>query len=258
MNRPGPYLLHSAIALALICFPAVAGVLAQPTDWAIEGIIGRVKSFEERSLSRYEKNGKVENDKTLVDTIQYFDEKGRLTKEIRNGLNNISTTYYTYHKGGERRGLTESVRPFEKPTPPDQPKYPTHLLSVFTYDPGENSVLEKGFRIPFSARPEPSEPERWHQFKWYFDKDNKLIRHIFMSPDGKELTTQTYVYPADGRHPVEMTVTSKGRTLQSIKYSYELDANGNWKKRTAVKTPIDPRNPVVTEVTIRKLSYYKN
>jgi hypothetical protein len=231
-----------------------ASVAQKPTDVSINGLIRKVKRFDERSSTITEKNGKQKEEKSGFEKALVFDEDGRLTLETSTGTS-ISETRFLYAKDGVRKAVTERTDPFEKP---GKIKIPDYSASKFTYDEKENSILEETFRGKLQAGPVLELAGRSHQYKFHFDQTNRLLKKEFLTPDGKELMIEEYFYRGTGPTATDVVLSHNGQALQFIKCTYEVDKAGNWTKRTEVQTPIDPRNSTVTEITYRKIAYYKD
>ena len=246
--------MHNWIFLFLFIGFSTMGLAAQPTDVSINGLTGKVKRFDERRSSIVEKNGAQKEEKSGLEKSLFFDEAGRLTLQSFSGLS-TSETRYLYAKDGVRKAITDRTEAFEKP---GKVKIPGYSVSVFTFNAKDNSILEETYRGKLQAGPVLETADRSHRYKFYFDSIDRLIKEEFLSPEGSELTTEEYFYSGASVAPTDVVVSSGGRALQFIKCTYDLDSVGNWTKRIEVRKPSDPRNPVITEVTYRKISYYKS
>jgi len=244
------------IVLVVILLGFYGTIMAQqPNDVSMNELIGKVKRVDERSATVIQKNGKQKEEKSGLEKSLIFDEKGRLTLKIFTGLN-TSETRYSYEKNGIRKAITDRTEPFEKH---GAIKIPGYSASRFTFNETENSILEETFYGKIQTGPILELAGRSHQYKYFFDKTNRLVKKEYLSPEGdNEITTKEFFHRENTPTPTDVIISSKGDVLQFIKCTYEIDDNGNWTKRIEIKKPIDPKNPTVTEVTYRKISYYRD
>lgn len=252
MNKKGRMVKNaSLLSIALVLFAAL-GTVAQPTDRSIHGLTGKVKRFDERSETIIEKDGALKKEKGSIEETKIFDESGRLSREMFSGMVN-SERRFLYEKNGVRKSITDSTQPFEKPR---SIKIPSYSVSVFTYDAKENSILEKTYSGKYQAGPVLETSGPGDQEKFFFDDLNRLVKKVYLTSDGREMTTEEYFHRDSSPNPTDVVISLRGRAIQFIKCTYEVDSAGNWTKRTEVKRSTDPRHPVLTEVTYRKISYY--
>lgn len=252
MNNPR-YI--KALSLAVLLFGMYSTDSGQrPTDVSINGMIGKVKRVDVRRATMVLKKGVQKEERAETEKSLFFDTNGRLTSKSISGYG-VSETRYSYEKNGVRKAITDRTEPFDKP---GKIKIPGYSASKFTFDEKERSILEETFGGGPQTGPVLELQWRSHSYKFYFDETDRLIKEEFLSPDGKELTTYTYFYRDATHNPTDVVISSKRQVLQFIKFTYELDKNGNWTKRREVKRPIDPKNPTITEVNYRKISYYKD
>ncbi|HEV8593509.1 MAG TPA: hypothetical protein VGQ55_15500 [Pyrinomonadaceae bacterium] len=247
--------MKKGVLLSLV-FVAIAALntFGQPNDLSIHNLVGKVKRFDEQLATLEEKNGVVKEHKSVSKASRFFDENGRLSHESFSGTTS-SERQFIYEKNGVRKSVTETTQPFEKP---GSVKIPSYSVSIFKYDEKDNSMSQDIYHGKIQAGPLLETGDPGNKYKYFFDNENRLTKEILMEPDGKEIMTEEYFYRGSGPTASDIVLLSKGRALQFIKCTYEVDALGNWTKKTAVRKPVDPRKPTVNEVTYRKITYYKN
>jgi YD repeat-containing protein len=241
-------LLLSILLLAISC----AAVWAQPTQLTIEGLVGNVKRVDERRSDVEVVDGVRKERKASTEFSKVFDQQGRVVAEFVTG-ENIVETKHTYSKDGIRRTMSETTRPFEKP---NAYKRPSVSATRFTYDASENSISEDHLSGRDFGDSVVEMMEYGRRLKYFFDSSNRLTKKLVMDSNLKEVSTYEYFYRGDGP-PTEVVLTLGGRALQMIKYTYELDAQGNWTKRESEAKTSNPANPIAADVVYRKISYYK-
>lgn len=235
-----------ALLLLLLFIPSLA---AQPNDWNLEHLSGKVKRIDEDRANLIEKNGKKsvagrKRHRTLI-----FDTKGRKTYEWYS-IDRLDPFehFYSYEKGRlYRRTVRQGIysgggRPTESTS-----------MSKFTYNADENAVYQEVFIGKY-----PEFDVLTQKYKFLFDSSNRLIEEILYSSDNSPVIKKEYIF-GDDRLPKEMRVgsVSEGSRKQSVQYTYELDLHGNWIKLTSVNTLADKDATTSTQVTYRKISYYK-
>ena len=229
-----------------------AWAIAQPTQLNTHFLVGKVKRVDERRSDLEFVNGVRKEKKSDLESSKVFDEQGRLTFESFTGENNTEIKH-TYSKDGIRRSVGETTRPFEKPDPY---KRPSLSATRFAYDAQDNSISEDRLRGRDFGDPVVEMTEYGQRFKYFFDESNRLTKTVVMGPDKSIVMSYEYFYRADGP-PTDVVLSNRGRALQSIKYKYELDANGNWTKRESEARPANPNQPVSYDIVYRKITYYK-
>ena len=247
--------MKKALLLFAILVTACFGTSAQePTDISIHGMIGKVKRVDERIATLVEKKGVAKEEKGGIETTRIFDENGRLSRELFSGSSN-SERRFIYEKDGVRKSVTDTTQPFEKP---NVLKMPGYSVSVFKYDSKENSISEDRFHGKIQSGPILETGDPGNKYKYFFDAENRLTKEVLMEPDGREILIEEYFYRGSGPTASDIVVSSRGRAIQFVKCTYEADSHGNWTKRTEARKPVDPKQSTVTEITYRKITYYKD
>jgi hypothetical protein len=242
------------MSLFLLLSPCI---FAQPNDLNRESLAGRVKRIDEDEAVMKEKNGVwTEGTRNRRRTV-IFDKQGRITYEwakIRDL--DPGEAYFDYEKDGRRISRRRVLATFP---PGDKPLPERYGLSVFSFDKDKNILSEDVFIGDMHDRQIPSEMNiPTQKYKYFFDKDLRLLARVMLTLKGEEASRDTYVYGSQ-RLFTERRLSLFGNPRQQvIKYTYELDDQGNWTKQTEVNTLADAAGTTKTVVTYRKLSYYKN
>ena len=212
------------------------------SDATDEGLHGQVKtvvteSEQDRQRDAYNEQG------NLVRS-EWYDENG-----------NISTIKVYGYLSGSR---VSTVRDITLDSDP-------HTLKVEP-SPGRKSV----------------DPRFVYRSEYKYDEKKRLTEELTYLNDGELWLRTVYRYnrnqkerldyTEDGRvgqrvlsilddkgNPVEETVFNvEGRARYKTSYTYELDSNGNWTKRTAKRVEIDNNRqlPLPTAVVSRTITYY--
>jgi hypothetical protein len=235
------------------CF---AGTLfaQQPSDLDMEGLSGKVKRIVEEIAPVKMKNGALKEGSRRRSREVIFDKQGRVTYRWIQILDfDANESNYSYDKN-KRINRTKVIKPFAKPGEPE-----IMMLSsdIFRYDPAENAIYEDVYAPGMTDSKIMTDSRIITQkYKFIFDRDNRLSERIMLTTNGKVVSTDKYIY-GEQKLPTERRLSLLGNPrLQIIKYSYELDAQGNWIKRTAEKMMANAAADKETEVTYRKISYY--
>lgn len=242
--------------LPFIAIIMAASAHAQPTALNIEGLTGNVKRVDEKRAAVQVKNGVAREKPDDSEKAYVFDEKARLTYESRSGMYPYERNCIYEHEKNEeiRKCRSQSNPPFTKPG--NEPR-PSFSASVFQYNTLENSISEDTYTSLGSSGPLIELDNLGQRYKYFFNATNGMTKRVVLASDGDEVMTYEYFYRGDAP-AANMVLSTSGRALQFVKYTYELDGKGNWIKRTAETTSVDPRQPVKTDITYRKISYYKN
>ncbi len=216
----------------------------QSYDLRIEGVTGRVKSIEEFEATITLSNGVAKESSRSLSRVVRFDKTGRKTYEWSqiSGMDAIERFYSYDENKRSTRTLRAGPRSVE-----------THSYSIFSFDIANNTLNEK----VFPGR----EEERRKQTQGYtfrFDTNGCLAEEIMLTADNKPLLKKVYIYENDCL-PSELRIghaSGVGR-IQVLKYAYEMDDNGNWKKQTIENTLANTEATKKREVIYRKLKYYR-
>lgn len=241
-------------AVFLLLLPVC--VFAQPNDLNMEGLSGRVKSIDEDTALMKEKDGvMVEGTRNRTQSL-IFDKQGRMTYEwIKIKNLDPRATYYTYEKNGRRISRQIVIKPFANKT--EEP-FEQYSLSVITFDKKTRTLSRDVFVGHMVDRKPVDLNIPTQKYKYIFDEDGRLLAKVMLTLQGEEGTRDTYIYKSE-RLPAERRLSMAGTLrMQVIKYTYELDAQGNWVKRTEENTWADAKATKEWKVSYRKITYYKN
>ncbi|HYP53409.1 MAG TPA: hypothetical protein VEQ42_07705 [Pyrinomonadaceae bacterium] len=240
-----------AFALALAS-PAAAQSPARPsppTDRDIEGLVGAVKSFDEEEAEVKESGGQAAEGRRRHARTLSFDRRGRMIRRII-ALPDHSTRTYAFSYDKEKRYTSYTL-----PASPDAPFGPRQFerltVTLLRYDEAERALYQEVYT---SETPSPrSLSQRW---RYTFDAEGRLAESLLYTTDGREGIRTRYDFDA-GRHPTEARHYAAGRPVPEVtRYTYTLDARGNWTKRVADTMLADKLGTRRVSVTYRKLSYF--
>jgi hypothetical protein len=243
--------LKSILYIFIVLVLSVASVFAAaPTDLDKEHLSGKVKRIEEETAVMKLKNGVLKEDSRYRSRSVAFDKQGRMTYQWQKiGKMSPSEFFYTYEDADKRftRRVVINLFGVDAKKSPDQIS-----LTLFTYDAGRNEIFEKIY-----AAGEPDANALTQQYKYVFDKENRLVEKLSGGSNGIAAFITKYVY-GTGKLPTERRGFIAGNPVpQVFKYVYELDAQGNWTKQTAETTLAKEGAEATTEITYRKITYYK-
>lgn len=222
-----------------------------PTDLDLERLNGKVKKIDEEIARVKIKNGVSREDSPSRSRSVAFDKNGLKTYEwIKFAEAMPYERYYEYENG---RRLTRTVSTGFSVGSDKQLE--SFSVAALLFNVGELSLLE----AVFSGRNPEIKSALRQQNKFLFDRRKRLVGEIsYDVTTGKPLILTKYIF-GEERLPVERQIGSAyvNRYVQSIRYSYVLDEEGNWTKQSAENFPA-VANPVKeTTITYRKISYYK-
>lgn len=245
-------MIPKLLALCFLVLVSALPTLAQPSAVNIEGMNGEVKRVDEKESTTTVKDGKTKEDFDSFSHFLVFDKSGRLTYATYSFEGSSTEKRYFYDKDGVRKCASQTTRPFNRST---QEPPPSFSASVFKFNAGENTLTEDTYTPKLQSGPVFELNDLGQRYKYVFDKTNRLIKKIVLSSDGREVMTFEYFFRSTG-FPSDLVITSGGRALQMLKYTYEVDSHGNWTKRTAEERSTNPQFAPRTRVTYRKISYF--
>jgi len=224
---------------------------AQPNSLTLEGLVGKVKRIDEETSEMKLKKGVLKEGSRVRSRTIIFDKDGRMTYrwwKIK-VITSATETYYSYEKDNKRLQRTQVIDPFA-----DSSKKPSERFSqhVFRYDASENALYEDVY-----IGKQPDFDILTQKYKYIFGTDNRLLERVDFTTRGVAMSSDKYIYGME-RLPIERDLIVKGNPLQqTLKYTYTLDAQGNWIKRITENTPAIKDAAPSIEVEYRKISYYQ-
>lgn len=234
--------------LLILVFGSVSTFGVVPTDLKIEGLNGNVQFIEDETAVLKIKNGVSKSDSRFRSLTIKFDKKGRMTYKWEK-IGNVSPfeNFYSYEKD---KRFTRSLR---SNLPVSDKIYENLTFSIFTYDSVENALIEEVF-----AESANKGKVKIRGLKFGFDKDGRISEETYYSADGEAIFLTKYTYIEGQQLPVEKRIGDalNFNDVQIFKYTYELDPQGNWTKRTAEVSIKDGKELRPTEITYRKIKYY--
>lgn len=236
------------VALIFLIAPTA---YSQPSALNIKGLVGKVKRVDEKSTQLIESHGKTRQSDLPAHSM-VFDKNGELTFETYFTLEGNSETKYSNESNGVRKQVNQRNRPFAKS---NEQFLPTVSASIFKYDPAAKMISEDHYDAIRQTGPVYDANSLTQRYKYYFNSANRLTKNIVLARSGKEIMTYEYTFRGDGP-PNEQIISAHGRAFELTKFVYEMDAKGNWIKRTGVTESFDPKVASQTWVTIRKIDYY--
>lgn len=229
----------------IICF-GMSVSADPPNDVNIEGLTGKVKRFEEEFSDMQLRDGVLKETSRHHLRTLIFDKQGRRTYEQSGDVNSFEK-YYSYEKEKCFVRTVNTRLDFSSGKPSE-----SFSLHVFNYVAGENSV----YREVFIGRP-PAFDTKTQKYKYVFDSNNRLLEELMYSAADVPVVRRKYVY-TDQSLPTEAQISLvRGSRPQTFKYTYVVDAQGNWTKRTEEITLADAGSTKRVKVTYRKIEYYK-
>jgi antitoxin component YwqK of YwqJK toxin-antitoxin module len=212
------------------------------SDALDEGLHGRVKSVvieteQERQRDNYNEQG------NLVRS-EWYDENG-----------NVSTIKVYGYLNGSRVSTVKDITPDSdpltvkvEPSPGRKPGDPRFVYrSEYKYDEKKRLTEELTFL---------NDGELWLRTVYRYNRNQK--ERLDYTEDGR--VGQRVAYKLDDKgNPLEETVFNiEGRARYKTSYTYELDSNGNWTRRTAKRVEINSGRelPLPTAVESRTITYY--
>lgn len=240
------------IAQCLFTLPALAQqTQSQPTDINIEGLKGKVKRIDDETANLVIKNGvATEVNRRRTRTV-IFDKQGRLTYEWMkiSNLTPFEHKYY-YDKKGNRHRSTIRINEFG--TESNRSVKEQLSLSVFNFDSSNNIISQDEYRGD-----DINKDYLRQKYQYIFDKSGRIIERLVFDTNGGEVFKDVYVYGTE-QLPTEKQLAMAGNPPgQIFKYKYTLDSQGNWTKQIAEITILKKADEPKTEVTYRKISYYR-
>lgn len=217
-------------------------------DLRIEGLNGRVKRVDEDKAEIEFENGVAKEKRRMRHRTMVFDKKGRKTYEwIKISKMDPFEHFYSY-KNDKR--FRRTVRPGTQ-----LGLNPTESFSytILSFDKENNTLREKVFP--------GHEHEKQRQTQGYvfrFDESGCLIETMMLSNADKPFLKKDYIYTTGCLlDEIRIGPLSTNGTTQSIKYTYEIGENGNWKKQTIMNTFADANATTKHEVIYRSIEYYR-
>lgn len=147
-----------------------------------------------------------------------------------------------------RRTLT-----FETIDPPPAPAVP-YVAAIERYDRRGNLIENTGYywNPPASVR---------HRSRFVYDKQGRKTKAIEWDPHGADEATVIFKYDQTGHVAQESWYNKDGSLRGTTRYTYKLDAHGNWVERTSQLC--SPARQGSTQMTCfdpitakRQISYY--
>lgn len=222
-----------------------------PTDFDVERLTGKVKKIDEETAKVKIKNGVSKEESPTRSRLVSFDKNGLKNYEwIKFDESPPYERYYTYEKG--IRLLRTVTSGFSVGSDKQTESF---SVAVLLFNSNELSLLE----TIFSGRNPEFKAALRQQNKFLFDRQKRLIGEIsYDVTTGKPLILNKFIF-GEARLPVERQIGSAGvnRYVESIKYTYLLDEQGNWTKQIAEDTPATANPAKEIKITYRKISYYK-
>ena len=242
--------IHLLIVSVLALNLCALAQTSKPTARNLEGLTGDVKRIDEQEAEVKSTGGLAKTGSKRFTRSLIFDRKGRVSRR-QTSINGFDTRdfYYSYDKDGicHVRYTINDPR-FDNSRSAAREQYSLH---IFSYEQNENTVNETVY-IGDKLLPE----NLTQRFKYKFDSNNRLVERVMMTPTGSPAVTDEYSYAAES-NPIERRLQAYGGTKpQVIKYSYVLDARGNWIERTEENTLADKNKTTRIIITYRKVSYY--
>lgn len=242
------FLCFSLIAIFCI-FTDIAP--AQPTSLNMESLVGKVKRIDEEIAEMKLKKGVLKEGSSVRSRTIIFDKKGQMTYRWWKieGITSATETFFSYEKDNNRIQRTLVIDPFA-----DSSKAPNERLSrqILRFEVSENALYED----IYIGKP-PEFGIQTQKNKYIFGSDNLLLERIDYTTEGVEVSNYKYVYGTE-RLPLEQDFSAKGSKLkQTLKFTYTLDAQGNWTKRVTENTPALKDAKPSVYVEYRKIEYYK-
>jgi len=245
--------------ICLFVFSVLAAVGVQtfaavPNDWNIGHLKGKVQTIEEETAAV--KNNK-ESSRYSSGIIKY-DENGRIIYEwLRFGKNDLPRESFFNYDNDKR--FIKGIDLFPKMFQNDENDYRSYSLRNYS---GNENMLTDEFFLAFSRIGET----KMRDIKYRFDGEGRLMDEIQILynpkgfprlPNSPQTLTVTHTY-TDGEYlPAETKSVIAGENNLELtkKFTYRLDNQGNWIKRTAEFT--DKNNKTITEITYRKIKYFE-
>jgi hypothetical protein len=245
-------ILKLLIVQCLFTLPAIGQQNQfQPADINIEGLRGKVKRIDDETATLVMKNGIDSEVNRRRTRTAIFDKQGRLTYEwikISN-LPPFEHSYYYDKKGNRHR---ETIRIIEYGTEPNKFSTKQMSLSVFRFDSSKNILFQDEYRGA-----EINADYLRQKYQYTFDKSGRIIEQLVFDAKGKEVFKDVYIYGTEQLPAEKHLSMAENPVGQIFKYKYILDPQGNWTKQIAENTILKKADESKTEVTYRKISYYK-
>lgn len=222
----------------------------QPTDRDLEGLVGPVKRVEEEEAEGREEAGRlVERGRHPTRSVT-FDKQGRMVARRATGLGpeaREQTFFYEKQKRYTRYSLTLPVPPvMSKPR-----TFERLSVAVIRYDEAERALHVEVYRDE-----DPTPRALTQKYRYVFDAEGRLAESVLYTPGGRPGLRAVYTYGA-GRHPEGARHYAASDPAPEVtRYTYTLDARGNWTKRVADTTLADGKGTRRIRVTYRHLGYH--
>lgn len=227
---------------------------AVPNDLNIGHLKGKVQKIEEETAAV--KNNK--EDSRFFSGIIKFDNNGRKIYEwLKFSKNDLPReSFFNYDND---KCFIKTVDLFPKLFENNGKDYFSYSLRNYS---GNENMLTDEFFLAFSRIGET----KMRDTKYRFDSEGRLTDEIQIVyspkgfprlPNSPQTLTVTHTYNNGEHLPTETKFVISGeKTLETTKnFTYQLDSQGNWFKRTAEFT--DQNNKKITEITYRKITYFE-
>lgn len=235
-------IVAKCLVINLLAIPLWAQ--APSYDLRVEALKGKVKSIEEYRSVIVSPDGPTPEVGRQRHRSARFDESGRKTYEWSK-IDKLDPFehFYSYDANTRlKRTLRSGAGSIE-----------SHSYSLFSYDDAARILSENVFP---GKQVENRAQTQGYTFR--FDANGCLVEEVMLTAQKKPLLRKEYIY-TDGKcspGEVRLGLVSGAGRVQTIRYSYELDEKGNWKKRTVVNTLADESGTLKVEVIDRTIDYY--
>ena len=125
-------------------------------------------------------------------------------------------------------------------------------LSVFRFDSSKNILFQDEYRGD-----DIKADYLRQKYQYAFDRSGRIMERLVFDAKGGEVFKDVYIYGTEQLPTEKHLSMAENPVGQVFKYKYILDSQGNWTKQTAEITILKKANEPRTEVTYRKISYYK-